>query len=415
MNILLYASDKKYVNYLNNVHNELVKRSHNSFFFYTESEITTTDLSKYSYDYKEEVDLSKGILSKSLFNIHLPFVPDILFLARERWEPEQSIIKEFKEIFNTKIVLLELNSNLWGAYEGVLEMHSRNQYPQNMCDIYLDHSDFVLQTRIDLGFKNYDKSIIVGNPKYDNLMNFKPTKESTLLFNKKYNLNPNKEKILWFANINLAGDECIELLIKFSKKYGDEYDILYKALPGEPYNPRYSKYFNIENDNIEFTIPKVKLLWEDTDLFYAAHLCNTHIGIVTSASYFSLILNKKFVNLNHAIDMDKWTNLNHLYIKNNDIASGETGIAADFWMRVFKLNTLDELIKIIDKNRMIKFKQHNSKMLSIIKRNTVSWDDNFDFLTKQIPNNKELLDIFDEYNDGKASERIVNEIENYEV
>ena len=84
-------------------------------------------------------------------------------------------------------------------------------------------------------------------------------------------------------------------------------------------------------------------------------------------------------------------------------------------MRVFKLNTLDELIKIIDKNRMIKFKQHNSKMLSIIKRNTVSWDDNFDFLTKQIPNNKELLDIFDEYNDGKASERIVNEIENYEV
>ena len=79
MNILLYASDKKYVNYLNNVHNELVKRSHNSFFFYTESEITTTDLSKYSYDYKEEVELSKGILSKSLFNIHLILSANLFF------------------------------------------------------------------------------------------------------------------------------------------------------------------------------------------------------------------------------------------------------------------------------------------------------------------------------------------------
>ena len=79
MNILLYASDKKYFNYIKNVHEELVNRNHNSFFLYTESEITSTDISKYSYDYKEEVDLSNGILSKSLFKIHLPFVPEIVF------------------------------------------------------------------------------------------------------------------------------------------------------------------------------------------------------------------------------------------------------------------------------------------------------------------------------------------------
>ena len=411
MNILLFASDKKYVNYLKNVHNELLSRNHNSFFLYTESEITSTDLSQYSYDYKEEVDLSKGILSKSLFNIHLPFVPEILFLARERWVPEQSIIKEFKEIFNTKVVLLELNTNLFQTYESVLEMYSRNQYPQNMCDVYMEHSDFVLNNRINNGFENSDKSIIVGNPKYDNLNDFKPYLESTLLFNKKYNLDPNKEKILWFANINLAGDECMDLLRKFAKKCGDEYEILYKALPGEPYNPRYSKYFNIKNGDIEFTIPKVKLLWEDTDLFYAVHLCNTHIGIITSASYFSLILNKKYVNLYSTISMDTFTDLDNLFVKNTDIASGETGIAAEFWMRVFSLNSEDELIKIIDKDRMIKFKEHNNKILSIVERNTLSWDDNFDFLTKENPNNKELLGMYDEYNDGRASERIVNEME----
>jgi hypothetical protein len=411
MNILLYASDKKYFNYIKNVHVELVKRNHNPFFLYTDSELTSTDISKYSYDYKEEVDLSNGILSKSLFKIHLPFVPEILFLARERWEPEQSIIKEFKEIFNTKIVLLELNTNLFQGYESVLEMYSRNQYPQNLCDVYMEHSSFVLNNRIDDGFENSDKSIIVGNPKYDNLDDFKPTAESTSFFNKKYNLDPNKEKILWYANINVVGDECMDLLRKFSKECGDEYEILYKALPGEPYNPRYSKYFNIENGNIEFTIPKVKLLWEDTDLFYAVHLCNTHIGIVTSASYFSLILNKKYVNLYSTIGMDKFTDLNNLFVKNTDIASGETGIAAEFWTRVFNLDSTDELIKIIDKDRMVRFEKHNKEVLDIVGRTTVDWDDDFNFLTKSAPDNKELLNMFDEYNDGKASERIVDEME----
>ena len=411
MNILLFASDKKYVNYLKNVHRELVSRSHNSFFLYTSSEITSTDVSQYSYDYKEEVDLSNGILSKSLFKIHLTFVPEILFLERERWEPEQSIIKEFKEVFNTKVVLLELNSNLFQTYESVLEMYSRNQYPQNMCDVYMEHSDFVLNNRINNGFENSDKSIVVGNPKYDDLNEFEPTLESTSLFNKKYNLDPNKKNILWFANINLVGDECMDMLRNFAKRYGDEYDILYKALPGEPYNPRYSKYFNIKDGEIEFAIPKVKLLWEDSDLFYAVHLCDTHIGIMTSATYFSLILNKKYVNLYSSTGMDKFTDLDNLFIKNKDIASGETGVAAEFWMRVFGLNSEDELIEIIDRDRMKKFKKHNDEVLKIVERNTLSWDDNFDFLEKDVPDNKEILDMYDAYNDGKASKRIVDEIE----
>lgn len=411
MNILLYASDKKYFNYIKNVHEELVNRNHNSFFLYTESEITSTDISKYSYDYKEEVDLSNGILSKSLFKIHLPFVPEIVFLARERWEPEQSIIKEFKEVFGTKIVLLELNAPIFQKYEEVLEMYSRNQYPQNLCDAYMEHSNFVLNNRVDDGFENSEKSIVVGNPKYDNLDDYNPTLESSSIFNKKYKLDPNKEKILWYANLNVSGDECMDLLKKFSEKCGDEYEILYKALPGEPYNPRYSKYFNIENGNIEIAIPKVKLLWEDTDLFYAVHLCNTHIGIVTSATYFSLILNKKFVNLNSAIDMDKYTNLDNLFVQNQDQASGETGVAAEFWMRVFDLSSTDELIKIIDKDRMVRFEKHNKEVLDIVGRSTINWDDDFNFLTKSIPDNKELLNMFDEHNDGKASERIVDEME----
>ena len=62
MNILLFASDKKYVNYLKNVHRELVSRNHNSFFLYTSSEITSTDVSQYSYDYKEFHNNKSAIL-----------------------------------------------------------------------------------------------------------------------------------------------------------------------------------------------------------------------------------------------------------------------------------------------------------------------------------------------------------------
>ena len=58
MNILLFASDEKYFNYLVNVHKELVNRKHNSLFLYTKHPITCFDISKYSYDYKEEIDLS---------------------------------------------------------------------------------------------------------------------------------------------------------------------------------------------------------------------------------------------------------------------------------------------------------------------------------------------------------------------
>jgi len=412
MNILLFASDKKYVNYLKNVHEELFNRNHNSFFLYTESELTSTDLSNYSYHYNKEVDLTKGILSKSLFNLHLPFVPDFVFLARERWQPEQNIIKEFKEVFGSKVVLLEVNSNLIQVYESVLEMYSRNQYPQNMCDYYFEHSDFVLQNRVDAGFENSSKSIIVGNPKYDDLMDNKPSKKVIDKFNKKYDLNSNKEKILWFSNQSLTRDECLDLLRNFAKTHGDEYEILYKAFPNEPNEPRYSDYFNHTDNGVEFNIPKVTLFTDDDDLLTAVHLCDTHIGIISSVLYFPLLLGKKVVSLNMSTTYDNYTNLDMLYRKSSDMAAGETGVAADFWKRVFNLNSDEELLDIINPKRMEEFKKHNDNVISsIFARNTIMWDDEFKFLKKDIVDNKELLNLFDNFNDGEASKRIANELE----
>ena len=42
MNILLFASDEKYFNYLINVHKELINRKHNSLFLYTIKRLSAT-------------------------------------------------------------------------------------------------------------------------------------------------------------------------------------------------------------------------------------------------------------------------------------------------------------------------------------------------------------------------------------
>tara|TARA_R110001592_G_scaffold5649_4_gene31079 strand:+ start:3046 stop:4290 length:1245 start_codon:yes stop_codon:yes gene_type:complete len=411
MNILLFASDEKYFNYLVNVHKELVNRKHNSLFLYTKHPITCFDISKYSYDYKEEIDLSKGYKSNSLFDLHLPFKPDIVLLARERWQPEQNIIKEFKEIFNSKIALLEINSNFKLVIEEILEIHSRNQYPQNMCDLYLDHSNFTVDNKIKTSFKNGDKSIITGNPKYDNLEDYKLTPEVNNYLNEKYQLDPNKEKVLWFSHIDLTRDKCLDYLEKFYNINKHKYEILYKAFPGEPYNPRYSKQFQVIDGKIQFYLPGVKPFTNDTDLFYLSQMCDIHLGTVSSVSYFSFILNKKFINIGNKEVYDKGTDINTLFEKNSDIASGETGIAAEFWCRVFNINQ-QELIDVINLKRLEEFKIINDEILKIFEECTIPYDDKFLFLNKKPPNPKKLLDLYDNFNDFKASKRIVNNLEN---
>ena len=279
-----------------------------------------------------------------------------------------------------------------------------------MCDLYLDHSNFTLDNKIKTSFENGDKSIITGNPKYDDLEDYKPTPEINNYLNKKYQLDPNKEKILWFSHIDLTRDKCLDYLEKFYNKNKHKYEILYKAFPGEPYNPRYSKQFHIVDGKIEFYLPGVKLFTNDTDLFYLSHLCNIHLGTVSSVSYFSFILNKKFINIGNKEVYDKGTDINTLFEKNSDVASGETGIAAEFWCRVFNLNQ-QELIDVINLKRLEEFKVINNKILNIFEECTIPYDDKFLFLNKKPPNPKKLLDLYDGFNDFKASERIVDHLE----
>ena len=60
--------------------------------------------------------------------------------------------------------------------------------------------------------------------------------------------------------------------------------------------------------------------------------------------------------------------MNTLFERNEDVASGETGIAADFWTRVFNLESTDKLIELIGIDRLEKFKKDNKEVRDIISR-----------------------------------------------
>ena len=171
MNIVLFASDSKCFKYLNPIHKELVKNNHKSFFLYTEentTQIPWQSMEHFNYSFNEDYNFESNIFSQTL-NLPLPYIPDYLIIVREKWPPEQIILKEFKEKFKCKIVFIEVNSQFNNVIESRLEAISRTKPPQNEIDVIFDHSNFILNTRkqaLDWD-KLHNNSYVVGNPCYD--------------------------------------------------------------------------------------------------------------------------------------------------------------------------------------------------------------------------------------------------------
>ena len=402
MNVILFVSDSHYYKYLKPIHLKLINENHNSFFLYTESNITkipTHDMNDFNYDFNSEFNFNTGIYSDSL-SLDIPYIPDYLILVRDRWQPEQSIIKEFKEKFGCKIALVEINSQYYNVIESRLEMISRTKYPQNMIDIIFDHSDFILNTRKQLmDWDKWDSSIVVGNPCYDD---FSEGIDDAIY--QKYDIDSNKKQILFFGLINMDRKIALELLKNLIEKCGDEYQIFYKPYPGEPYSDAWKSEYNPK-----FFIDGVQVIYDHLDIFQMYNVCDIHIGAISSVMYPSLLLGKKVVNINNFC---KYLNTG------NDISRYENetkdGIedSADFWMGVHKLNTLEDFRNLVDLERIEEFKGHNNNVQKIIREYTYDYDYDLKFLEDETPKDyTELLKIFDEFNDKNASSRIVKILE----
>lgn len=401
MNIVIFASDSKGVASVINVVRELKNTTHNYFFLYsqeTQLQYPTINLSTFNYDSNIDENEWVGIFSESL-NVSLPFKPDILLIQRDCWQPEQSIISEFKNKWNCKITMVEVNTHLNNNPETILEMYSRTKYPQNQIDAYFEQSEFTKQERNKSGF-NISKSVVTGNPKFDSLL-----ETETNYCYEKYNINKNKTQILFYSLINTSRNEmfkCLENLL--NKIDHSKYEIFFKPYPGEPYHEKFKSQF------FPFIYDNVKVIYDDVDIYPLSIICNIHIGAISSVMHFPLLLGKKTININNFCTYLDNSSLLEKYLKETS-----TGVedSAQFWMRVHNLKTYEEFLKLINPDRVLSYKKDVDNFISIVKQCTIDYDSELKCLEQNMPDTKDLLRLFDEFNDFNASKRIIKEIEKF--
>lgn len=404
MNTLIYAGDYKYYTCLLPIAKELKKRGNSYYFVFnldTQVKYLTVPQHRGYFNVSTNVseDTNKKVYMKTL-GLELPFTPDNLIVARERWQPEQGIIQEAKERWDTTIYCVEVSSHLINNIECRLEMLSRTRYPQSKVDYYLEHSSFASSRRVDCLDEDFKKkSIVVGNCRFGN-----PDEINTERCITKYNIDPNKKQILFWGVINTTRNTAFKALKHLKTTVGDEYQIFYKCYPGEPTNERFTHQFH------PFIYDDITVIYDDQDTFPMAKICDTHIGAASSIFNFAFMFNKKIVNLDsickapdHMNDISRYTNETNVGVEDS----------AKFWMRVWGLNTIEELKDLIELDRVNKFKETNKIVMDLVKNHTLDFDWDLDFLNQPKKDYSKLLKIFDDYNlDGQTQVRIVDLLEN---
>lgn len=400
MNIVLYAGDRKYYSVLEPIAEELKSTTNGFLFYYTKSTQLLypnhTEHKNY-FNYDGQVNEEENVISDTL-QIQLPFKPHVLIIARERWQPEQSIIHEFKTKWNCIICCVEVSSHLTNNIENRLEMLSRYNYPQNTVDYFFEHSEWAKDRRIDCLDSTFkDKIIVVGNTR-----NFKSNNNEYL--KEKYNIDPTKKQILFWGVINTTRKTSLDVLKTLRKNTIDTHQIFYKCYPGEPSNDRFKHDFN------PFCIEGVTVIYDENDIYGMSELCDIHIGQASSVFNFAFIHNKKIINLDSVCNAsDKMNDIN-TYIRetNNGVED-----SAKFWMNVWNLNTIEEFKNLIGLSKINKFKETNLEYINSVRTNTIDFDWECKCLNVPKKDYTELIEYFDEYQfDNNAPKRIINFLQN---
>ena len=124
---------------------------------------------------------------------------------------------------------------------------------------------------------------------------------------------------------------------------GDDYQIFYKPFPGEPYDEKWKDDFKPK-----FLVDGVKVIYDHSDIFTMYNLCDIHIGVIGSAMYPSLMLNKKVVNINNFCRyLDRGNDIG-VYLDEDTVGVGDG--SAKFWMGVHGLGTVEEFKEIKEKD-----------------------------------------------------------------
>lgn len=381
MNLVIFASDSKGTSSLNSIIHEANSRGINVFAMVCQNtQLKYPTIHKNDFQCLSNCDNFDPVYSDSL-GVQLPFNPDWLLIQRERWEPETSIIQEFKQKFNSKIGLVEPNCWLLGNAESRLEIFSKNRF-KNLIDVFFVHSTQAQNHHNIAGFEGITH--ITGNPKYD--INLNTSEETISSLKSYYKIDDNKEQVLLFSLINEHRDNINNIFKQIINDNPDK-QYFYKPYPGEPFDPKF------RNDYYpKFFLDNCTPILEENHIWGMFDICHKHIGCISSIIHATLLKNKKYVDLSLELGIDK-KYLDFSGIYKSEGAGIENNI--EMWLRSLNVN-IDGLNQILSKTY--------NQQLELLNKNV--WDN--------LDNPQKLLTLFDDFNDSKANKRIINYILNHE-
>ena len=377
MNLVIFASDNKGLSSLNNIINEASSQNLNLFAMVChDTQLKYPVQNKDRYEVLTNCENINPTFSQTL-GVTLPFKPDWLLIQRERWEPESSIILEFKKNFNSRIGLIEPNAQILNNVETILETYSKNRYTEYI-DVFFDHSEHTKNQRKVSGFNG--NSVVVGNPKYD--INLKIEDSIINSIKSYYKVDPNKKQVLLFSLQN-TNREAIYKEYENYVKTNPQHQYFIKPYPGEPFSEKfYNDYFP------KFKINNVTPILDESHIWSMLNICDIHIGCIMSILHPSLILGKQVIDLSKQIGLpSKYLDIERI-IKSKNIGIEDS---KDLWMRSFGFTEEKQLLDLLPKHLLRKIEKENKKV----------WE-----------GENSLLYLFDSFNDSKASQRILNYIKN---
>ena len=379
MNVVIFASDAKGLSSLNSVIQEAGKQGIRLFAMVTRS--TQLRHPKYQQNHYQilcNVDRKKVVWSESL-GVDLPFKPDLLIVNRERWDPESGIISEFKTKFKSKVALVEPNAWILNGAESRLETYSRNRYVKDIDVFFMGSKHGILQQQA-AGFEG--NMIPVGNPKYD--LNTNVSQEQINKLRESYKAPQDKENVLLFSLVNGHRDKINNIFKQYTKDTSKRY--FYKPYPGEPFDTKFANEYKPK-----FFLDNTLPILDENHVWGMFEICDTHVGVLSSIVHATLLKGKKYID--HSLELglpEKYLDFSGVF------QTGGVGLENNksMWMNSFGFTNDSQLKALLPDSYRDKIEKTNNQV----------WDN--------LDNPEKLLILFDDYNDGQASKRIINYIQN---
>ena len=332
----IFASDERSYLDLKNVVLELKNRNLPYFFLYNDLSDKLSPQSSLGYfKYDTNISSSDSVYPSQILGFELPFKPTVLLITCENWEPEKSILLEFKQQ-GCFIGCIENSSWLHNNIKTKLELTSRKTFPSNCIDVFFDHSKWCLETKKEAGWWN-QKSIITGNPKFDD-----------------FNLNSTTEDIIIvYGSMEIEHhSKILNIYNTLEKKY-PKWKIFYKPHPNE--------FVDFKDD-----ISKINNLIKSNDEFLSIVKKSKHnVGIFQAVMYAPLMLNKNIVAFKHSsIGIDNELNFENFKEDSHELS---------FWKRILPqyFTNFKEFKEFISIDFINKTKIRNNKLEKKIEENLV--------------------------------------------